>query len=192
MAQDITGQSLSDVYKTFLHTDTVDLSSGPIKVYNGIGQQTSLSLSTSSAVVTGSLIVNNVAYPSQTGVINSLPVMTSNNQLEYKTLTYLLTSSQNPIIANGTYSSATLTFIDGLISSATNTGSTKLFFIPSRAPSPGLSVENLIRQISWNLPSQGDKAFVLQKVMNGTTMVDLSVYEFIYNTSTGWTLTATY
>lgn len=192
MAQDITGQSLSDVYQTFLHTDTVDLSSGPIKVYNGIGQQTSLSLSTSSAVVTGSLVVNGVVYPTLTGAINSLPVMTSNNQLEYKTLTYLLTSSQNPIIANGTYSSATLTFVDGLISSATNTGSTKLFFIPSRAPSPGLSVENLIRQISWNLPSQGDKAFVLQKVMNGTTMVDLSVYEFIYNTSTGWTLTATY
>jgi hypothetical protein len=193
MAQDLTGYSLSDVYQTFLHTDTRELSSGPLKIYNGLGQQTSLSLSTSSAVVTGSLIVNDVKYPTLSGAINSLPVMSSSNQLEFRTLNYLLTSLQANPIGNGTYSSATLTFVDGLVSSAVNTGTTKLFFMPSRAPgtSDG-GLTNLISYITWTLPTVGDVAFVLQKVMNGATMVDLAVYRFVYNTSNQWELKNTY
>jgi hypothetical protein len=193
MAQDLTGQQLSNVYQTFLHTDTNELSAGPKNVYSGIGEKTSLSLSTSSTVVTGSLIVNNVTYPLQSGALFSIPVMTSSDNLEFKTLNYVLTSSQVTPITNGTYSSATLTFVDGLISAATNTGSTKIFFIESRAAgSAGKSLETLIASIIWPLPTLNDTAYVFQKVINGLVMVDLAVYEFKYNPSTGWTLTTTY
>jgi len=193
MAQDLTGQQLSDVYQTFLHTDTNGLSAGPKDIYSGIGEKTSLSLSTSSAVITGSLVVNNVTYPRQSGAVLSFPVMTSSNNLEFKTLNYILTSSQVTPVANGTYSSATLTFVNGIISSATNTGSTKVFFIASRAAgSAGSSIQTLINNIIWPAPVQGDTAFIFQKVNSGSVMVDLAVYEFKYNTSSGWTLNATF
>jgi hypothetical protein len=193
MAQDLTGQQLSNVYQTLLHTDTNELSAGPKNVYSGIGEKTSLSLSTSSAVVTGSFVVNNVTYPLQSGALLSIPVMTSSNNLEFKTLNYVLTSSQVTPIANGTYSSATLTFADGLISAATNTGATKIFFIASRAAgSAGKSLETLIASIIWPLPALNDTAYVFQKVIDGSVMVDLAVYEFKYNPSTGWTLNTTY
>jgi hypothetical protein len=187
MAQDLTGQQLSDVYQTFLHTDTNGLSAGPKDIYSGIGEKTSLSLSTSSAVITGSLVVNNVTYPRQSGAVLSFPVMTSSNNLEFKTLNYILTSSQIAPVVNGTYSSATLTFVDGLISSATNTGSTKIFFIASRtAGSPGSSTQTLINNIIWPSPAQDDTAFIFQKVTNGPVMVDLTVYKFVYSVSNGW------
>ena len=193
MAQDLTGQQLSDVYQTFLHTDTTGLSAEPKIVYNGIGEKTSLSISTSSAVVTGSLVVNNVTYPLQTGAVLSFPVMTSSNNLEFRTLNYILTSSQIAPVANGTYSSATLTFVDGLISTATNTGSTKIFFIEARAfGSAGKSVQTLIASIVWPSPVTGDIAYVFQKVTNGSVMVNLDVYKFVYDVSLGWTLNATY
>jgi hypothetical protein len=162
-------------------------------VYNGVGEKTSLSISTSSAVVTGSLVVNNVTYPLQSGAVLSFPVMTSSNNLEFRTLNYILTSSQIAPVANGTYSSATLTFVDGLISAATNTGSTKVFFIAARAAgSASKELQTLIASIVWPSPTTGDIAYVIQKVTNGSVMVNLDVYEFVYNLSIGWTLNAQY
>lgn len=193
MAQDLTGQSLSEVYSTFLHTDTTVLSSGPLPIYNGVGQKTSLSLSTSSAVVTGSFVLNNVVFPLSTGPIFSVPVMTSTDKLEYRTLNFILTSAQTVPIANGTYSSATITYANGLISSITNTGSTKTFFIASRTTnSAGPSIPTLINAIVWTSPSNGDVAFIYQKVMTGSTMTDLTVFRFVYSTSQGWELQQTF
>lgn len=193
MAQDLTGQSLSEVYSTFLHTDTTILSSGPLPIYNGVGEKTSLSLSTSSAVVTGSFVLNNVVFPLSTGPIFSVPVMTSTNKLEYRTLNFILTSTQTVPIANGTYSSATITYTNGLISSITNTGSTKTFFIASRTTnSAGPSISTLINTIVWTSPSNGDVAFIYQKVMTGSTMTDLTVFRFVYSTSQGWELQQTF
>lgn len=193
MAQDLTGQSLSEVYSTLLHTDTTILSSGPLPVYNGVGTKTSLSLSTSSAVVTGSFVLNNVVFPLTTGPIFSVPVMTSANNLEYRTLNFILTSGQTIPVADGTYSSATITYANGLISAITNTGTTKTFFIASRAVNtPGPSIETLITNITWNTPSNGDIAFIFQKVMSGSTMTDITVFNFVYSTSLGWTLQQTF
>lgn len=193
MPQDLTGFPLRDVYNTFLHTDTAGLSAGPQAVYNGIGEKTSLSLSTSSAVVTGSFVLNNVVFPLSAGPILSVPVMTSSNNLEFRTLNFILTSAQTIPITNGTYSSATITYTNGLISAITNTGSTKTFFIPSRATnSAGPSIPTLINSIVWTSPSNGDVAFIFQKVMTGSTMTDLSVFRFVYSTSQGWELQQTF
>ena len=193
MAQDLTGQSLSQVYSTLLHTDTVILSSGPLPVYNGVGEKTSLSLSTSSAVVTGSFVLNNVVYPLSSGPIYSVPVITSTNNLEFRTLNFILTSAQAVPITNGTYSSATITYVNGLISAITNTGTSKTFFITSRATnSAGPSESTLINSIVWNAPSSGDVAFVLQKVMSGETMTNLAVFRFVYSTTQGWQLQQTF
>lgn len=193
MAQDLTGQSLSEVYSTLLHTDTTILSSGPLPVYNGVGSKTSLSLSTSSAVVTGSFVLNNVVFPLATGPIFSVPVMTSANNLEYRTLNFILTSGQTIPVADGTYSSATITYANGLISAITNTGTTKTFFIASRdTNSAGPGNETLINSITWNTPSNGDIAFIFQKVMSGTTMVNLTIFKYVYSTSLGWTFQQTF
>lgn len=190
MAKDLTGQSLAEVYSTFLHTDTTVLSTGPLPIYNGVGEKTSLSLSTSSAVVTGSFVLNNVVFPSSTGPILSVPVMTSTNNLEYRTLNFILTGAQTTPIADGTYSSATITYVDGLISAITNTGTTKTFFINSRASgNAGQSVDSIRNNIVWNQPTQDDIAYVIQKVMNGTTFIDLDIFKFVYNTSQGWEFT---
>lgn len=187
MAQDLTGFPLSDVYSTFLHTDTVVLSTGPLSIYSGKGEKTSLSLSTSSVVVTGGFILNNVTFPTTSGPVYSIPVMTSTNSLEFKSLNYVLTSVQAVPVPNGTYSSATITYANGLISSITNTGTTKLFFIDSRvATAPGPDNTQLLNSIAWNAPTQGDIAYILQKVMSGTTMVDLTVFKYVYNNSAGW------
>ena len=193
MPQDLTGFPLKDVYNTFLHTDTAGLSAGPLAVYNGIGEKTSLSLSTSSAVITGSFVLNNVAFPLTSGPVFSVPVMTSTNNLEFRSLNYLLTSVQGTPVANGTYSSATITYTDGLISSITNTGTSKTFFIASRATNAaGPSVTTLISNIIWPSPSNGDVAFVLQKVVTGTTMTNLDVWQFTYSTAAGWQLQQTF
>jgi hypothetical protein len=119
--------------------------------------------------------------------------MTSANNLEYRTLNFILTSGQTIPVADGTYSSATITYANGLISAITNTGTTKTFFIASRdTNSAGPGNETLINSITWNTPSNGDIAFIFQKVMSGTTMVNLTIFKYVYSASLGWTFQQTF
>lgn len=189
MATDLTGLPLSDVYSSFLHTDTVTLTSGLLGVYNGVGEQSALSISSSAVGVNGAFICNNIQYPTAPGEINMIPVMSSGNTLQFRTLQNVLTSTQVTPVQDGVYSSPRITFVDGLVSNVQNTGATKIFFINSRVTNqPGPNLIDLVNFIQWNSqPTTGDIAFVMQKVVRSTgDLADIDIHKFIFDSSSGW------
>lgn len=186
MPANLTGNPLSTVYSSFLHLSSTGLTGAMERVFDGTGNGSCMFISTSSISLSGALTVNGVVFPPTGSVENAIPALDGANNLIFRTLNYLLTAANASDVVDGNYSNPTLTMKDGLLQSVYTNGGSKTFFIASRLQSQaGPSVTTLIQTIQWPFPIIGDVSHVMQKVTNGSAMVDLDVFKFTYSAS-GW------
>jgi hypothetical protein len=191
MPENLTGYDISDVYSSFLHLSSFSLSSTLVPVYDGVGNKSTLQLSTTSASISN-LNINNISYPQSIGPIQGVVVSDGISQLSIKSIVSVLTSINANVPADGVYSSPVITIANNQISQIISSLDNKTFFYPTRlSTQTGPSKQQLLEVVSWNSPQVGDKLNVLQKVTNGSTLVDLAVNVFTY-TSTGWSDPVTY
>jgi hypothetical protein len=191
MPENLTGYDISDVYSSFLHLSTFSLSSSLVPVYDGLGNKTTLQLSTTNASLSN-LAINNISYPQSIGPIQGVVVSDGVSQLSIKSIVSVLTSINANVPADGVYSSPVITIANNQISQIISSLDNKTFFYPTRLSiQAGPSKQQLLEVVSWNSPQVGDRLNVLQKVMNGSTLVDLAVNVFTYTLS-GWSDPVTY
>lgn len=191
MPENLTGYDIADVYSSFLHLSSFSLSAGLVPVYDGIGNKTTLQLSTTSASISN-LNINNISYPQSIGPIQGVVVSDGISQLSIRSISSVLSSINANIPTDGTYSSPVITITNNQISQIVSSLDNKTFFYPTRTSTQaGPSREQLLSAVNWNSPQVGDKLNVLQKVTSGNTLVDLAVNVFTY-TSTGWSDPVTY
>lgn len=193
MPGNLTGQNLSDVYTSFLHTETPSLCSSEVFVYDGIGNKSTLSLSTTSVSISN-LKVNQIEYPQTIGIAGGVVVSDGVSKFTVSSIASAITSINTTVPVNGTYSSPVLTVQNGFISNIVNSTGNKTFFYPSRVKTSSStpSKEMLLSVVTWNSPVVGDKAIVMQKVNNGDgSLYNIDISVFTYEV-TGWSNPQTY
>lgn len=117
--RNLTGQLLSNVYSTFLHLTGTVSDTNYQSVYDGLGNITTLKLTTTGASV-DNFIVNKSAFtfakspPVSTGV-NMLVYSTATSAVESRTINSILSTTNS--LTDGNYSSPTITVSGGIIRS---------------------------------------------------------------------------
>ena len=192
MPTDLTGQQISDIYPSFLHTGTSSLCSLETPVYDGIGNISTLSISTTSISLSNAKI-NEIEYPQSVGNAGEVIVSDGVSKFNVTSIAAAIAAANGTIPANGTYSSPVISINNGVVSSVISTLDNKTFFYPSRQTTEaGPNLTQLQTVISWNTPLTGDKVNILQKVKNANgSLNDLSINVLTY-TSTGWGNLQTY
>lgn len=192
MPSNLSGYDISDVYTSFLHISTNNLSQEITPVFDGAGNKSTLSLSTTSVSISN-LNVNGISYPQTIGSSQSVIVSDGVSSFSVRPLTSVLSSINTTVPTNGTYSSPVIRVDNNIISSIVSSNDNKTFFYPTRqVTQAGPSREMLLSVVSWNSPVVGDRLNIIQKVMNGSTLVDLSINVFTYTLSSGWGNPVTY
>lgn len=191
MPANLTNQSISEVYPSFLHFATS--ASGDLqRVYDGVGTGTSLYLSTTSLSIDGTINLNNVRFNvSNVGIAEDSILVWNNNggspSLNFKPIVNVLAAKNINIGSTGIYSSPVITISNGIISNIYSSGNYKMFYIGSRyASQTQPDSSTLISQIQWLGPVNGDRADVMQKVYTDetkTTLQDIKIYTFTFNGS---------
>ena len=190
MPANLTGEQINNIYTSLLHISSTALTNITTPIFDGVGNRSALYLSTSSVSVTGSFALNNVLYPSS-GTTNGVLTF-DGTRVNITSLASALSTVNSAVPADGTYSSPTIAIQNGILTSIVNSGGNKTFFYPARLNTvAGPSKEALLSVVSWQSPTNGDKANVIQKVTSGPTLVDLSINVFTYN-GTEWTGPVTY
>jgi len=181
MAQNLTNNSINDIYSTFLHISASNLTSTPQRVFDGLGNLTQLFVSTVGVSLSGAVSINNVQYPTATGTINQIPAIGSTGSLEFKNLQDILNSTGLSNIVNATYSAPTIVVENGIIKELKNNKSVKTFYIRRTSPSN----QDIINAVTgdWLNPVNNDIAFV-HNLQNNT------VYKLTYS-SLGWAIIQT-
>lgn len=192
MPENLTGYDIAEVYSSFLHLSSFSLSGGLVPVYDGIGNKTTLQLSTTSVSISN-LNVNQIDYPQAIGPAQGVVVSDGISQLSIRSIVSVLSSINTNIPSNGTYSSPVITVANNQVSQIISSLDNKTFFYPTRiSTQAGPSREQLLSVVSWNSPQAGDRVTVLQKVINNGTLVDLAVNVFTYSLSAQWGAPVTY
>lgn len=186
MPIDLTGQQISDIYPSFLHTGTSSLCSLETPVYDGIGNISTLSISTTS-VSLSNVKINEIEYPQSVGSIGEIIVSDGISRFSVTSMAGVLAATNGTIPLSGSYSSPVVTIDNGFISSITSTIGNKTFFYPSRLTTePSPTADELLSVISWNTPLVGDRVNILQKVLNSNSSLNnLNINVFVYALS-GW------
>jgi len=191
MPANLTGQNIADVYSSFLHLSSASLSVGLVPVFDGIGNKTTLQLSTTSASISN-LDINNISYPQSIGSVQGVVVSDGVSQLSIRSISSVLSSINATVLTDGTYSAPVITVTNNQVSQIVSSLDNKTFFYPTRiSTQAGPSREQLLSVVSWNSPQVGDKLNILQKITSNSTLVDLAVNVFTYTLS-GWGNPVTY
>ena len=117
MPADLTGNYLSSIYQTLLHTTTL-VSPVSTYVYDGLGNKTALAVSTS-AVSIDSLIVNNIPFnfatvsPFSSNVLTYDPVTLGVEMRSFNDL--LSTANSAYALSDGIYTTPSITVSGGVI-----------------------------------------------------------------------------
>lgn len=192
MPIDLTGQNISDIYSSFLHTGFASLCSEETPVYDGLGNISTLSLSTSSASLSN-LKINQIEYPQSIGVAGGVVISDGVSKLSVASIASVLSTINSTVPQDGSYSAPVITIANGVISKIVSSNDNKTFFYPSRVKTvAGPSSSLLIEAIIWNNPLIGDKANVIQKVLNSDgslNNIDINVFTY---TASGWGSPQTY
>jgi len=192
MPENLTGYDIAEVYSSFLHLSSFSLSGNLVPIYDGIGNKTTLQLSTTSASISN-LNINEIAYPQAIGPAQGVVVSDGISQLSIRSIVSVLTSINTNVPSNGTYSSPVITIANNQVSQIISSLDNKTFFYPTRiSTQAGPSREQLLSVVNWNSPQAGDRVTVLQKVLNNNTLVDLAVNVFTYSLSAQWGTPVTY
>jgi hypothetical protein len=179
MAQDLTNNSINDIYSTFLHISANTLTSTPQRVFDGLGNLSQLFVSTLGVGLSGTVTINNVAYPTLPGTVNQVPVVNTSGSLEFKNIQDILTSTGLSNLINATYSSPSIVVENGVIKELKNNISVKTFYMRRTSPTN----QDIINTVVWANPVVDDIAHVHN--LQGNT-----VYKLTY-TSLGWQITQT-
>jgi hypothetical protein len=191
MPTDLTGSNISDIYTSLLHVSSNQLSATLTPVYDGKGNKSTLSISTTSVSISN-LQVNGISYPQSIGAAQSVVVSDGVGSFNTASLVSVLSNINSTIPVNGIYSAPVITIENNIVSSIVSSRDNKTFFYPTRTSSQaGPSREQLLSVTSWNSPITGDKMNVLQKITNGSTLVDIAINVFTYSAS-GWGNPVTY
>jgi hypothetical protein len=191
MPTDLTGSNISDIYTSLLHVSSNQLSATLTPVYDGKGNKSTLSISTTSVSISN-LQVNGISYPQSIGAAQSVIVSDGVGSFNTASLVSVLSNINSTIPVNGIYSAPVITIENNIVSSIVSSRDNKTFFYPTRISSQaGPSREQLLSVTSWNSPITGDKMNVLQKITNGSTLVDIAINVFTYSAS-GWGNPVTY
>lgn len=193
MPANLTTLSLSEVYPSFLHFAT-SASGNEQRVYDGIGNGTSLYLSTTSTSIQGVINLNNVRFnvDAVTPSNNHILVWNSGSPpaLNFRSIIDVLSEQNIGVGQTGVYSAPVVAIRNGIVSNIYSTGGYKVFHMPSRfATQTSPSNNTLISKINWIGPVTGDRADVIQKIYTDetkTTLQDIKYYSFEYN-GTYWT-----
>lgn len=192
MPTDLTGQQISDIYPSFLHTGTSSLCSLETPVYDGIGNISTLSISTTSISLSNAKI-NEIEYPQSVGNAGEVIVSDGVSKFNVTSIAAAIAATNGTIPANGTYSSPVISINNGVVSSVISTLDNKTFFYPSRQTTEaGPSLTQLQTVISWNTPLTGDKVNILQKVKNSNGSLNDIIINVLTYASTGWGNLQTY
>lgn len=192
MPTNFTGLTISNIYPSFLHTEFSNLCSAETPVYDGLGNKSTLSLSTSSASISN-LRINQFEYPQTIGVAGGVITSDGISKFSVSSIASVLSTINTTVPLNGSYSAPVITINNGFISSIVSSNDNKTFFYPSRYKTEaGPSSELLKGVISWNTPLTGDRVNVLQKVLNSDgSLYNIDINVFTYSTN-GWGNPQTY
>lgn len=184
MPADLTGNKIQDIYSSFLHLSSTNLTTNLESVFDGNGNEAPIKVSTESILLnnkvslSGTVTINDNTYPSQIGQVNNLlSVGVTPGVLSFRTLSDVLTSSVSSFIQNGTYSSPVITYHGGLPIQVFNNPSIKSFFVRDIALDNSKAITTI--QTDWPFPVEGDIARVLN-------LHDSKAYNYKYNSTTGW------
>lgn len=125
--RNLTGQLLSNVYSTFLHLTGTVSDTNYQSVYDGLGNITTLKLTTTGASV-DNFIVNKSAFtfakspPVSTGV-NMLVYSTATSAVESRTINSILSTTNN--LFDGVYLTPSITVSGGIITSLSSNSVSK-------------------------------------------------------------------
>lgn len=179
MPADLTGSSLATVYTSFLHVSSTSASSTFEKVFDGIGNQIPILVSTTGVSLSGNVSINNMRFPTSIGSPNQLMSVDSSGNLQYRTVVDVLTSSSVSTAVNGTYSAPRITMLNGFIQSIADNKSIKTFFLRTSSITNQRILD--LPQQNWTNPVVNDIAYVMNLGSN-------VVYKVVY-TSNGWNIT---
>ncbi len=192
MPTDLTGSNISDIYTSLLHISGSTLSAAVTPIYDGKGNKSTLSLSTSSVSISN-LNVNGVTYPTAVGSAQGVVVSDGVSKFTVSSLASVLSNINTTIPTNGVYSSPVVTIENSLVSSIVSSIGNKTFFYPTRVSTEsGPSKEQLLSVVSWNSPVTNDKAIVLQKVLNSDGSINNLSINVFTRTATDWSGPVTY
>ena len=176
MAQDLTGNSIKSVYSSFLHLSSGNLTSQLEKVFDGVGNEAPIMISTGGVALSGNVSISNVQYPKIAGNAYDVISVGGDGNLIFSSISNTLTASGYTKSTSGTFSNPRLTIANGLIQDVKDNPSIKTFFLRVGTFTNTAGINAI--QSNWPFPSVNDIA----NVMN---MTDLKVYVYKY-TSNGW------
>lgn len=179
MPADLTGNSIANIYTSFLHVSAVSASPSLEPVFDGLGNKIPLQVSTIGVSLSGNVSINNMKMPTVVGTSNQIMSVNSTGDLEYRTVVDVLTSSSVSNVVDGVYSSPSITMSNGFIQSMGNNTTIKTFFIRSSIPTNQTILDQ--PQKNWANPVVNDVAYVMNLAEN-------KAYKVVY-TSYGWNLT---
>lgn len=192
MPTDLTGSNISDIYTSLLHISGNTLSAAVTPIYDGKGNKSTLSLSTSSVSISN-LNVNGINYPTAIGPVQGVIVSDGVSNFSVSSLASVLSNINTTIPTNGTYSSPVITVQNSIVSSIVSSIGNKTFFYPTRVSTEsGPSKEQLVSVITWNSPVVGDKAIVLQKVINSDSSINNLSINVFTRAAADWSGPVTY
>ena len=186
MPRDLTGNSISDVYTSFLHISADNLTTVSQPVFDGLGVLAPLKISTTGLKLDGNVQINNVQYPGVTGVQGSiLYVINNTGRVGYTTLLDLLEESIGTSLPNdGVYSNPKITVTEGIVSKVEDNPSVKTFFIRNTNPSTSDYIAAAAED--WPFPVVNDVAFVRNLANDG-----LIKLRYTGESASGWVIEKT-
>jgi hypothetical protein len=186
MPRDLTGNSISDVYSSFLHLSATSLTSTFQPVFDGIGVTSPLQVSTSGLRLDGSVQINRVTYPGNKGDQGSIVyVIDSTGRLGYTSLLDLLRSDIGTALPiDGVYSNPRVTITEGIVSKVQDNPTINTFYIRNFNP----TTRDYITAASedWPYPVINDVAFIRNLANDG-----LIKLRFTGESGTGWVIEKT-
>lgn len=185
MPIDLTGESISDVYSSFLHLSTNALTTTPQQVADGIGNLAPVLLSTEGIALSGSVSINSYQFPSAVGTQYQMLRVDGSGDLEYAgVLDTLLLEKDITLPVDGRYSNPVITIEEGIVTSIQNNPAIKTFFIRKGSPVTSDYIDAIV--VDWPYPVMGDIAFVHNLETN-------NVYRAEYTGAsiTGWEIQTT-
>jgi hypothetical protein len=166
MPIDLTGNSISNVYTSFLHLSSSQLQDTMVSVHDGIGTRTGLNLSTNGVELLGNVSANGLQFPNGPGPVTDILYQATSTQLGFiNVLASIEAAIEDTLPNDGTYSSPAVKVTRGIISEIKDNPSIKTFFIRNFNP----SIRDYISVITqdWPFPVFNDIAFVRNLANDG-------------------------
>ena len=121
MPIDLTGESISDVYSSFLHLSTNTLTTTPQQIADGVGNLAPVLISTEGITLSGSVSIHSVQFPSPAGTQYQILRVDGDGNLEYASiLDTILLEKEVTLPVDGRYSNPVITIEEGLVTQIEN------------------------------------------------------------------------